>query len=92
MFSQSFIFFERITSGLNLWQKEFQSHDAILSHDPLPIEDHTDPTEGCRKVVYRALNAWVLYQDSVQGIPSNPHHPSILSLLFGTSKFWVIQS
>ena len=86
------IFVERINSGLNLWQKEFQSHGAILSHDPLSIEDHTDPTEGCRKVVYRALNAWVRYQASVQGIPSNPHHPSILSLLFGSSKFWVIQS
>ena len=63
MFSQSFmklkeIFVERITSGLNLWQKEFKSHDAILSHDPLHIEDHTDP-----------------------------HHPSILSLLLGSSKF-----
>ena len=65
------IFVERITSGLNLWQKEFKSHDAILSHDPLPIEDHTDPTEGCRKVVF----------------PSNPHHPSILSLLLGSSTF-----
>ena len=86
------IFVERITSGLNLWQKEFQSHDAILTHDPLPIEDHSDPTDGCRKVIYRALNEWVLYQDSVQGIPSNPHHPSILSLLFGSLKLWVIQS